>query len=296
MVTASHVSGDNTFVCCGLSATLTFFAIFVFHVVDGSWQFPHTGRDVKKEFTAAHIPGSVKFVLDECCDRGSPYDQMLPSGEQFASYVGGLGVGSDCHVVVYDNSEMGMFSAQRVWWLFRSFGHDNTSILNGGLPAWKAAGLPMQSGEVQTESKVFKAKFRPEMVASYADVQANLAERSFQLADARPPGRFNGKDAEPRKDIESGHVPDAVNIPFGMILNQETKTVKTPEQLKKIFEMKKIDLRQPLVIMCGSGMTATGIYLAAFACGKTDMKVYDGSWTEWALRSKPEHRIKEAVN
>lgn len=261
-------------------------------VVDGSWQFPVTGRDPRKEYEEAHIPGAVFFNIDGCCDTFSKYDNMLPTAEEFGKFVEELGIDNDTWVVVYDNSDMGMFSAQRVWWTFRVYGHDKVSILNGGLPKWKEAGLPTESGVTKVKKTTFKATYKPEMVKTFEEVERNIKEKTFQLLDARPPGRFNGSAPEPRADIESGHIPGAVNVPFGMILDPASKTVKNVEALRKTFDTKGVDLSKPVVVSCGSGMTATGLYLAALLCGKTDVQVYDGAWTEWYFRSKPEQRVK----
>ncbi|KAM6386706.1 uncharacterized protein FN964_000460 isoform 7-T7 [Alca torda] len=207
-------------------------------VVDASWYLPKMKRDPKREFEERHIPGAVFFDIDQCSDRTSPYDHMLPRADDFAEYVGKLGVGNDSHVVVYDGSDQGLFSAPRVWWMFRAFGHEAVSLLDGGLKNWQREGNALSSGKSQVAPSEFHATLDKSLVKTYEDVLDNLDSHRFQLVDARAAGRFRGVEPEPRDGIEPGHVPGSMNIPFTDFLT-ESGLEKTPEQIRSLFQEKK---------------------------------------------------------
>nr|XP_021409766.2 3-mercaptopyruvate sulfurtransferase isoform X3 [Lonchura striata domestica] len=207
-------------------------------IVDASWYLPKMKRDPKREFEERHIPGAVFFDIDQCSDRTSPYDHMLPKANDFAEYVGKLGVGNDSHVVVYDGSDQGLFSAPRVWWMFRVFGHEAVSLLDGGLKNWQREGNALSSGKTQVAPSEFHASLDKSLVKTYEDVLDNLDSRRFQLVDARAAGRFRGVEPEPRDGIEPGHVPGSTSIPFTDFLT-ESGLEKTPEQIRTLFQEKK---------------------------------------------------------
>ncbi|XP_046568331.1 3-mercaptopyruvate sulfurtransferase-like [Haliotis rubra] len=260
-------------------------------IIDASWHLPTSGRNGNVEFQQKHIPGAQFFDIDECADKSSPYGHMLPSPLEFEAYVGGLGIGNDTHVVVYDNNEhFGLFSAQRVWWTFRAFGHDNVSVLDGGFPKWCRESNLTSSESQSVSTKPFKANFVPSFVKSFGDVKRNIDDKQFQLVDARASGRFQGKSPEPRPNINPGHIPGSVNIPFMSVLDPDKKTMKTEAELRQLFASANIDLSKPLTVSCGSGVSACCIALAAYQCSKEDVSIYDGSWTEWYLRAPPSDR------
>lgn len=167
-------------------------------ILDSSWYLPKLRRNAKIEFKKRHIPGSAFFDIDQCCDKTSPLDHMLPSEEVFADYVGNLGIEEDTHVVVYDCSEFGAFSAPRVWWMFRVFGHSSVSVLNGGLRDWQQQGGPLSDQYVRPALSEFKASLNRSWIKTYEDIIDNLDTKKFQVVDARPTGRFRGLDPEPR--------------------------------------------------------------------------------------------------
>ena len=168
-------------------------------VLDGSWHMPHTQRDPKAEFLTKHIPGSQFFGIDECCDHSNKMDHMVPPEKQFSQYVGNLGINNSTHVIVYDNNDnFGLFSAQRVWWTFRVFGHNQVSVLDGGLPKWEQDGYGVTDIVDKVEKQDFQTDFLSHLVKSFEDVEKNIADKSFTVVDARAAGRFHGTSPEPR--------------------------------------------------------------------------------------------------
>ncbi|KAM4652774.1 3-mercaptopyruvate sulfurtransferase [Discoglossus pictus] len=261
-------------------------------ILDASWHLPKTGRDAWREYKERHIPGAYFFDIDVCSDRTSPYDHMLPSADKFAEYAGRLGVTNNSHVVVYDASDFGSFSAPRLWWMFRVFGHQQVSVLDGGLKAWMKEGHPVNSGkEPRPQPVEFSAKLDSSQVIDHEEIVENIEKKKFQLVDARVEGRFRGLEPEPREGIEPGHIPGTINLPFPSLMNDGYE--KSPDELRRLFQEKNIDLSRPLVATCGSGVTACHIALASFLCGKTDTAIYDGSWVEWYMRAKPEDVVSE---
>ncbi|KAK2574065.1 3-mercaptopyruvate sulfurtransferase [Acropora cervicornis] len=260
-------------------------------ILDASWHLPKEDRDARREYLAHRIPGANFFDITECVDKSSPYDYMLPNTDDFSNYVSSLGINNHSHVVVYDNNNSGLFSSPRVWWMFRAFGHKEVSILDGGFPKWLAEGFPIESGpenkEKIEERTVFNASLNTGMFCNFDFVKANLPQQHCHVADARSSERFYASDPEPHPNFPSGHIPSSKSVPYSQCLDPETKLMKTPEELRKVFEDAGIDLNKPLITTCGSGITACVVALASHLCGKSDTMVYDGSWVEWAQRASP---------
>ena len=172
-----------------------------FRVLDGSWHLPNANRNAKEEYTREHIPGAMFFDIDGCADlTATKLNHMLPKPADFEKYVGRLGINNNTHVVVYDNSDkFPLFSAQRVWWTFRAFGHQNISVLDGGLQKWKKLKHPVTDTVEQVPVEKFTARFNPDLVKSFEQVETNqFKDKKFTLVDARPAPRFTGKAPEPR--------------------------------------------------------------------------------------------------
>lgn len=168
-------------------------------ILDGSFHMPAANRDPKAEYTAKHVPGSLFFDINECADQDSPYPHMLPSTEDFEDCVRRMGIKNDSHVIVYDTSEkFGLFSAARVWWTFRVFGHDSVSVLDGGLPKWLSMNQPVTDKVRTFTPSKFIAQHRPELVKNFNDINHNMETKFSQVVDARPEGRFQGTAPEPR--------------------------------------------------------------------------------------------------
>lgn len=253
-------------------------------VLDSSWHPPAAERDPYAEFIEGHIPGALFFDLEECRDKSSKYDHMLPSPSDFEDYVGHLGINNDTHVVVYENDATGFYSSPRAWWNFRVFGHHSVSILNGGFPRWIAEGRPVTKELHSVKKEIFKAQFNEKLVTSLGTVLENKKDEKFQLVDARSANRYNGIEDEP-SGIPGGNIPGTSNIPFKkfMTKNEDSpfQTLRSEDEIKQIFKENKVDLSRPMTATCGAGMTACTLALAAFQIGKTDVPVYDGSWMEY---------------
>lgn len=261
-------------------------------VLDTSWYLPKLGKNAKSEFKKRHIPGAAFFDVDQCCDRTSPLDHMLPSERVFADYVGKMGVARDTHVVVYDGSEFGAFSAPRVWWMFQVFGHRRVSVLNGGLRNWELEGRAVSGRYEKPAPAEFRASLNRSWIKTYEDILVNLDTKEFQVLDARPAGRFRGLDPEPRDNTEPGHIPGSINVPFLSFLSPSGHFLPR-EELQALFSRAGVDLDRPICVLCGSAVTACLVALAAHECGHPGVSVYDGGWSEWYTRAAPEHVISE---
>lgn len=247
-------------------------------ILDASWYLPTESRDPKAEFDASHIPGARFFDIEDISDHRSNLPHMVPPVEKFLSRIRELGVGDGHQIVVYDGA--GLFSAARVWWLFKLMGHDNIAVLDGGLPKWTAEGRPVTNEPPVIRDRHMFARPRYEMVKDVTEVSRASKLMDYVIIDARAADRFKGEAAEPRPGMRAGHIPNARNVPFSTLLNAE-KTMKDPEVLKEIFEAAGVDLAKPAITSCGSGVTAAVLCLAMERFGKTDHSLYDGSWTEW---------------
>lgn len=243
-------------------------------VLDCSWHLPAAGRNAKAEFAEQHIPGARFFDLDLNSDRTSSLPHMLPRPEAFSAAVRKLGVGDGKRVVCYDAA--GLFSAARVWWMFRVFGHKDAVVLDGGLPKWMAEGRPTEQGEpAPAQERHFTARFQSMMVAGRAD-----AASAPQVVDARSPTRFRGEEAEPRTGVEPGHIPGSANLHYARLLEKDG-TLKPVEQLRALFREAGVNVGRPVVTSCGSGVTAAILSLALTEMGAHGHSLYDGSWAEW---------------
>lgn len=248
-------------------------------IVDASWHLPPVGRDPIKEYHQAHIRGAVYFDIDECA-AASDLPHMMPSESKFAAYAGGLGISENSKIVVYDT--VGVFSAARVWWMFRVFGARSVFVLDGGQFKWAKEGRAIDSDLVVPEVATFNAKLAPGVVVSAEQVLQAAKNGSAQIFDARSLGRFIGEEEEPRPGLCSGHIPGSISLPVTDL--QHRGCLKSKDELSAIFAKRQFDADKPVITTCGSGVTAAVISLALECMGVPGSQLYDGSWTEWARR------------
>jgi thiosulfate/3-mercaptopyruvate sulfurtransferase len=254
-------------------------------VVDGSWHLPTLKRDGFAEYRIAHIPGAVFFDIEEISDHSSDLPHMLPPPGAFALHMARLGIGDGMKIVVYD--AMGLYSAPRVWWTLKAFGAKDVFILDGGLPKWRAEGRPVESGMVARKSAHFTVKFNLQMIADLARVELALDEQQAQVVDARAAERFTGAAPEPRAGLGSGHIPGSLNLPYANLI--ENGRLKSPDRLAAAFFAAGVDLDQPVITSCGSGISAAILNLALATLGNDQTSLYDGSWVEWG--AKPDQPV-----
>jgi len=247
-------------------------------ILDASWHMPDSGRDARREYDAGHIPGARFFDIDEISDPQSELPHMAPPVEKFVSRMRAMGIGDGHRVVVYDC--LGLFSAPRVWWLFRLFGKDDVAVLDGGLPKWQAERRPLEDTPPILRDRHFTARRNAGLVRDVTQVAATAKLGDAQIVDARSPERFRGEAPEPRPGLRSGHIPGARNVHYATLLEADG-TLKDGPKLRAVFEAAGVDVTAPVVTTCGSGITAAVLSLALERLGNRRHALYDGSWAEW---------------
>ncbi len=248
-------------------------------ILDCSWHLPAAKRNARAEYEMAHISGAQFFDIDAISDTETTLPHMLPSPEKFAAEVSKLGASNTKKIICYDS--VGLFSAARVWWMFKVFGHETVAVLDGGLKKWLAESRTTQSGAPVAAAGNFTSSFRPDMVKSITQVASEKA----QIADARSPTRFRGEEQEPRPGVQPGHMLAAKNVHYATLLNADG-TLKSKPELAKTFAAAEIDLMNPITTSCGSGVTAAILTLALTELGANQHALYDGSWAEWGASGR----------
>lgn len=246
-------------------------------VIDASW-YMEPDRDARADYDAAHIPGARFLHIDDISDGKSALPHTVPPVEQFISRMRALGVGDGHRVVVYDGA--GLFSAARLWWLFRLMGFEDVAVLDGGFPKWQAEGRPTEDMPPVLRERHITTRRDASLIRSVTQVAASVKLGDAQILDARAPERFAGEADEPRPGLRKGHIPGARNLYYRDVLNADG-TMKDTETLRALFTQAGIDLDRPVITSCGSGVTAAILSLALERAGHRRHALYDGSWSEW---------------
>jgi len=247
-------------------------------ILDASWYLPGDTRDPTAEYALEHIPGAAYFDIDAVADASSELPHMMPPPDVFAAAAQDLGIGDDHWVIVYDAT--GIYSSPRVWWAFNAMGHENCSVLDGGLPKWRAEHRPTTSSFAAHSAGLFTPSPKPELIRGRSEMLNNLTANAEQVLDARSPSRFAGLEKEPRPGVKPGHIPGSANVYYADLVNKDG-TLRSADELRAIFNDNAVDLVRPIITTCGSGITAAIVYLAAKIAGANEVALYDGSWAEW---------------
>lgn len=249
-------------------------------IIDASWYLPQANRDPVAEYNAGHIPGARFIDIDDVSDARSDLPHMAPPPEKFMSRMRANGIGDGHQVVVYDGA--GMFSAARMWWLFRLMGKMDIAVLDGGFPKWRAEGREIEDLPATIRDRHMTVSRQNQMVRDATQVAAAAKLGDHEIVDARAPGRFRGEEEEPRKGLRAGHIPGSKNVHYATLFNADG-SMKDPAKLKAVFETAGVELSKPVITTCGSGVTAAILSLALERIGHTRHSLYDGSWSEWGM-------------
>ena len=256
-------------------------------IFDATYFLPTMGRDGRSEYNKAHIPGAVFFDIDGIKDEASDLPHMIPPAQHFQDVMQNLGLKAGQQVVVYDNSPF--LSSARAWWMLRFFGHQAVAVLDGGGRSWKAVGGTLTDKVFNLPKGTFQtgASAKADVITFDELEQAVRAGLADQIVDARAADRFAGIAPEPRPGLRAGHIPGSLNLPISNILDNITGKLKPADELSQLFTEAGLEMEQPAVTTCGSGVTAAGLTLALAVLGKTDIRLYDGSWSEWGASDAP---------
>lgn len=249
-------------------------------IFDATFYLPDSGLVAEDEYKKKHIPNAIFFDINKIADPNNSLPHMIPSKDLFSKMMQNIGLNKDDEIIIYDNSPF--LSSARAWFLFRYFGHDKISIMQGGIKNWKNYGGRITQGNVVLEKGNYIASAeRKELVVNLNEMILASQNKKNIILDARSKKRFLGEALEPRPNLPSGHIPNSKSLPSSDLINKEGY-LKSKDEINQIFSNINVNTNDKIIATCGSGVSACVISIALFCLGKTDTPIYDGSWTEWA--------------
>ena len=249
-------------------------------ILDATFYLPDSGLIAEEEYKKKHIPNAIFFDINKIADPNNSLPHMIPSKDLFSKMMQNIGLNKDDEIIIYDNSPF--LSSARAWFLFRYFGHDKVSIMQGGIKSWKNYGGNITQGNVILEKGNYIASAeRKELVVNLDEMILASQNKKNVILDARSKKRFLGEALEPRPNLPSGHIPNSKSLPSSDLINKEGY-LKSKDEINQIFSNINVNINDKIIATCGSGVSACVISIALFCLGKTDTPIYDGSWTEWA--------------
>ncbi|MGW8590803.1 sulfurtransferase [Dietzia sp. NPDC055877] len=240
---------------------------------------PYVPESGAQTYRAEHIPGALfADLLGDFADPAAAEPWTAPDHERFAAAAGALGIGDGATVVVYDQHDG--FWATRFWWHLRYEGFDQVIVLDGGLPAWKAAGFEVTDVVPEPTPRTFTGTRRPGLIRSTDEVAANLDDEGTVLVNVLDEATYRGEvDTYARR----GHIPGSINLPVFTLRDPASGALRPVEELRAEFESAGLlDTDMRVVTYCGGGIAATGVAHALALAGRDDVAIYDGSMTAWA--------------
>jgi len=254
-------------------------------VIDASWYLPTEKRDTFSEYKLCHIPGAFFFDIDNVSNKKTDLPHMLPSKKQFKDEISMYGINEKSKIVIYDSK--GIYSAPRLWWMFKFFSIDNVFVLDGGLPKWLNENKPTTKDVPYSLKGSIKVKENKSILSDMEKIVISIKNKDAIILDARTKERFLGKVEEPRKNLRKGNINCSINLFFEDLLI-DSKTFKSKNQILQIFKTKEIDFSKNIIVSCGSGITAAILFFSLKLVGVKNVSLYDGSWSEWGSFSKDE--------
>jgi len=250
-------------------------------ILDASFTLPDIKPTARETYARQHVEGARFFDIDAIADRSTSLPHMLPDEALFAAAMGAMGVSNNDRIIVYDAT--GFNSAPRAWWMLRAFGHSDVAILEGGLAKWLAEGRPVTAEIPRAAPTIFNARLDRTSIRNKQEVLDNLSHRREQVIDARSSSRFTGAGPEPRPGLRPGHIPNSINLPYEHLVSSGARTLLPAADIERCFLSAGVDGRKPIVVSCGSGVTACALAFGLHLIGWPQPSLYDGSWAEWGL-------------
>jgi thiosulfate/3-mercaptopyruvate sulfurtransferase len=266
-------------------------------LVDVAWLKANLGKpgmvvlDVQApaDFQRAHIPGAVHTDFDKSGwreERADKVPDQLPASlDKLAAHIGGLGIDNNSHVVLVPPgrgyADMGW--ATRIYWTFKLLGHDQLSILNGGMAAWtKDKSNPLEAGPARPVARTFTIHLRPDVRATVEEVKAARA-RGVLLVDSRPEDQFAGINRNPKASM-NGTLEGARNLPTVWTTENAGGLFRPKAQLEQLYKVANVPADGDQINFCNTGHLASiGWFVSSELMGNKKARLYDGSMVEWTL-------------